>query len=339
MNPELQSFAAQGEDVRLLLDQLRNRKLVHAYLVSGEKGTGKRTLAALAAASLLCGAGGDRPCGACRDCLMAASLEHPDMVVIRRGIPIAPDVKKDRATIPVDDIREMIRICGESTLGGNARVVLLFDADKMTVQAQNCLLKTLEEPPDNTYLFLVTDHPDALLTTVISRCRPIRLKAWDDRMILGILQDRGVAPERASRVLQAAGGSIGRAIELSSDEAYWARRTEAVSLFFATSASGILAASHAWKDRKEEGNDLLDILESLLRILVGVRIGQLSDGMLSEFPDRWKRFAREAALPDIAALSDAVSAARKQLQFSVNFQAVLEQLLFVFVGEGNKWST
>ena len=338
MAPDLQAFAARNEDVRLLCEQIQSDQLVHAYLISGEPGYGKRTLAGLIAAALLCSSEGGRPCGQCKNCRMALRLEHPDLTVIRNGVPITPDGKKDRATIPVDDIREMIRICGEGTLMGNVRAVLVFDAEKMTIQAQNCLLKTLEEPPERTYIFLVTDHPDALLTTVISRCRPIRLRAWEDEYIVDVLKDLGIAPERAAEAVQCASGSIGKAISISSDESYWTVRKEVMNAFFESKArSDILRNSNAWKDRRDDGGRILDILESLLHMLIRVRMGQASDVILAGFPDNWRKFARHADYERISALSESIAEARKQLTYSVNFQAVIEQIMFLFAGEGNLW--
>ena len=340
MKPELASFHEQGHEVSGLLSQLAEGRLVHASLITGEKGTGKRTLAKLMASALLCSSDGSRPCGTCRDCMLAEQGEHPDVTVIRQGIPLAPDGKKDRTTIPVDDIREMIRICGNHTLEGKARVVLLFDADRMTVQAQNSLLKTLEEPPENTYIILVTEHPEALLTTVISRCRPVRLKAWSDGYIRKVLEGEGVLGPRAEECVAEAHGSIGRALELASDEEYWKTRSEVTGLFFqpaGTGRSDILRVSNSWKERKGEAGILLDILEASLERMVRFRFRKETGGETAGLPDNWKRFSAKAGPEDFAGLISAVSDARKQLESNVNFQAVLEQLLFVFMGEGNKW--
>ena len=339
MAADLNSFRSQGEDVSVLLDQLADRQLVHACLLSGEKGLGKKTLASLMAASLLCESEGRmRPCGACRACAMSANLEHPDMIVIRQGAPLSPDVKKDRATIPVDDIREMIRLCSLRTMGGNARVVLIFDAEKMTPQAQNSLLKTLEEPPENTFILICTDHPDSLLTTVISRCRHIRLRPWPNEYVEKVLRDQHVASERIRDSVRYASGSIGKALELAGDETYWQMRREVLSAFFAGKLrSGILQTSNAWKDRKADAPRMLEILESMVRELLQVRLGGDADTEVPLFPDNWAHFARSAPVERFLFLLDAVSQARKQLQFNVNFQAVLEQLLFAFMGEGSQW--
>lgn len=340
MSFTFQDFREQGEQIGVLESQIASGKLIHALMISGERGTGKKTLAFLIARALLCTSEGARPCGECTDCRLAEKREHPDLIVIQKGVPLSAEVKKDRATIPVEDIREMIRMTGVSTLSGRNRVVVILDADKMTPQAQNCLLKTIEEPPENTVFLLVTDQPGNMLTTVISRCRMIRIHPWSDDSVCRALLANGIAPERAKQATAAANGSIGTALELAGDEEYWEFRAGIAKAFFGSGTrSDILKTSNQWKDRKQEADRLFSALESLLRNLLLVRTGRADASALKElYAPEWVRFAQKAGTDRFTALFDAITAARKQAAFAVNFQALLEQLLFTWMEERTKWS-
>ena len=111
-------------------------------------------------------------------------------------------------------------------------------------------------------------------------------------------------------------------------------------LFFrpaGTGRSDILRVSNSWKDRKGEAGNLLNILEASLERMARFRFSRGNSGEIAGLPENWKRFSEKAGPEDFSGLINAVNDARKQLESNVNFQAVLEQLLFVFMGEGNKW--
>ena len=335
-NAVLESFQRQGQEYSILFRQLAERKSVHAFLITGIKGTGKRTLAGLMGSALLCSSESGRPCGMCRNCLLAQKREHPDLIIIEKGNPIAPGLKKERATIPVEDIREMIRRCNIRSPEGNMHVVLIFEADKMTPQAQNCLLKTLEDPPSETCLILVTEHPETLLSTVISRCRTIRIKRWSDEYIHAVLCERNVPQKHIAGAVSDADGSIGKALEIAMDDNYWTLREEVKKIFFQTfSRSEILTISNAWKERKQDAEQVFAVLESFVARLTESRYGVQAD--LSFLPSQWQRFAKEAPPDRFLLLSDCITDARKQFRASVNFQALLEKMIFTFIGEGEKW--
>ena len=328
-------YFAQGNEFHVLYKQLQERSLVHACLITGEKGLGKKTLAFLMAETLLCSGEGNRPCGRCKSCSYSRPQDNPDLITIQRSTPLAPDGRKDRASIPVDDIREMIRLCGQHTVDGNAHVVLLLEADKMTVPAQNCLLKTLEEPPEDTYIFLVTEHPEILLPTIISRCRTIRLKPWSREVIHDVLLKRnGAASDRLQEAALLADGSIGTAISLMEDEDYWKQREEIIRQFFQTgSRSEIIRISAHWKDRKNDADTLISVLESVIHMMLQHRYHPEKTPVPAFLPAGWQKYSETASEARFSLLLDTIRDAKRQMLSSVNFQAVIEKILFVLMGE------
>ena len=330
-------FAPQGSSVQLIQRELSSGSFPHASLILGSQGAGKKTLARLIASALLCREK-NPPCGKCPDCQLAEKLEHPNLILVRAGEPIADGVSRGRTTIPVDDIREVVRRCGERTLDRGKRVILIWDADRMTPQAQNALLKTLEEPPADTHFLLTTEHMENVLTTVISRCQRISLHPWPEEAVVRGLKARGVEAARAAAAARVAEGSIGKAILHAEDDAYWAKRKEWSSQFFGLSRHGdILALSGAWKDRKGEADELLQYLEEQFQRMLRHRMNPEIPLISDEIPKNWRELAEGAQLGTFSRLLDLIVKARREKEANVNFQAVIEQLLFGMLGELNQW--
>jgi len=331
-------FRSQGSMIEALRKQAEEKRLVHALLITGEQGTGKRTLAMLFASALMCEAESAIPCGKCSGCTMAMAGEHPDITILEKGVPLSSDTSKGRATIPVDDIREVIRICSRYAYEGRNRAVVIKNAETMTPAAQNSLLKILEEPPQNTYFILTSAHADQLLTTVRSRCRTVKLTPWEPGYVRKALSAQGIDAATAEKAANACGGSIGKAAMLAGDEGYWKLREDVMSAFFRNrKRSEILTQSTRWKDQKAESDRIFDLLEGEIHNLLRYRLTHDGGNALNEFPEGWKRFAAEAPPERFVFLNDRIREARKQCAFNVNFQAIIEQLLLIFIGESDQW--
>ena len=335
--PVLSDFSGQGALYDGLIRTLQEGTFVHAYLISGMEGMGKRTLARLMAQYLLC-TGDGKPCGVCPACIQVMEGNHPDVNIIVPGSPLSPDVKAGMQSIPVGEIRHVISLAGQHTFTGGRRIVIIEQADKMNQPAQNALLKTLEEPIEGTVFLLLTDSPELLLPTIISRCRALTLHPWPDSVVLRTLATNGVAEDKAKQALRVCGGSIGRALAVASDEAFWQRRRDVLQDFFSIESRGdILRVSTAWRERKNDADGLLDDIEDLIRTLMLVRLGRQDASVLGEYPSQWQKMAESGELKAFIDLMDAVSEARMLRGNQVTWQAVVEKLLLRLMEEKSKW--
>ena len=325
----LDAFLPQGEAIAALKRQIRENRLTHALLISGEAGVGKWTLARTAAAALLCEGdpAGPRPCGACRACEQMENLSHPDLIVMRKGEPLAPTETK--TVIPVTDVEEMIRRLSLRGFQNDRHCVIIRHAEDMNEAAQNKLLKTQEEPPEGTFFLLTCVHTEQLLPTIVSRCRPLKLHAWPAESVAGVLRDHGFAGEKAAEAVRESGGSFGRALRMMEDEDYWTFRAEAIRDFLGCERrSDIFSIAARWKDRKGETDALFSVLESVFSRMMRTSLGIAGAGeKIPDCPEKWQRFAARAGAEDYVKVLDALSLARKRTMSSVPFQAAAEQLI------------
>jgi len=165
----LDAIEGQPRAVALLRRALAAERVGHAWAFVGPPGSGRTTTALAFAAALLCPAGG---CGACRACALVAARQHPDLHLV---VPTPPEGNpRGPRAIRIGAIREVERRATLRPALAARKVVVLDDADRMTGEAPQAFLKTLEEPPDRTVLVLIAPRPRALPATVLSRCRLVR---------------------------------------------------------------------------------------------------------------------------------------------------------------------
>ncbi len=227
---------AQDRAVGSLQAALRRGTLHHAYLFGGPAGVGKGTAARLLAQAVNCtgaapapaaapGAYPEDPCGTCASCRKVAKGSHPDVTILAEERVMAKagrwEPKGGRTPskeIVVDQVRDLVdHRLAMRRFEGRRRVVVIDPADAMNVQAQNALLKTLEEPPDDTTLVLVASAPDALLPTIKSRCLRVAFAPLPQAVIEERLVKAGHQAGSARLAASLSGGSLGRALELDDD--------------------------------------------------------------------------------------------------------------------------
>lgn len=174
--------------VSLLQRSLRSGRLAHAYLFIGGSATDRESLARALAQALNCEKGDNGKfvedgCGKCASCKKIAKDEHPDVQSVR------PESKSRR--ISIEKIRDFEKTVHLKPREGRVKVGIIVDADRLGVASSNAFLKTLEEPPNNSVLLLLTNDPQKLLTTITSRCLPVRLAVSGDG--LSPIQQRALA--------------------------------------------------------------------------------------------------------------------------------------------------
>ncbi len=236
----------------------------HAILIVGPASVGKTTLADDLGAGLLCLAPdpADRPCRACRGCRLVAGGNHPDLHHLGPDGPGGQVVIGDSTRPASRGVRNLVGELAYLPVEGGHRVAIVEHAERMNEDAQNALLKTLEEPPAGVTLILCADEEDRLLPTVRSRCVRLRVAPLGVRAIEELLADRGVADgPAAARLARIAGGRPGLALA-------YARLPEAVTIRdeMARTILDLLAASSA--DRLVAGRELIEraaALETALR--------------------------------------------------------------------------
>jgi DNA polymerase III subunit delta' len=201
--------------IAALAAQIARTDVPHAWLFAGPSGSGKRPAAVAMAAALNCPVEPNVGCGRCSSCLRIARHRHPD---VHHVVPEGP-------LIPVATIREqVIPEAYRSPFEGHRKVFVIEEAERMNPEAQNALLKTLEEPQPDTIFILISDRPEELLDTVRSRCRTIHLEPVPEMRIIELLDAEGAGEGEAMLAARLSDGDIELARAFALDEATRSRR-------------------------------------------------------------------------------------------------------------------
>ena len=297
-----------------LMRSVKAGRIAHAFLLSGPHGTGKRTCANYLTQTILC-ASPQAPCGQCPACKKVLAGLHPDVHV----------VGEEEKSISVDTIRALRDQLALRPFEADRHIALIPRADRMTAQAQNALLKTLEEPAGGNVFFLLTDQPGAMLPTIVSRCRRLRFSPVSVEACAEILAEQGVEPGRARLAAACAQGAVGRALEIAGDEDYLPLREKALSSLKALSGgkAGVARAISFLGEGKSaaaRAPEWLEILEVVARDLMARENGGTPYGDTGDLK------------LDGRALLLGVMETRKLAASNVSFLAALEKMYLALTG-------
>ncbi len=315
--------------INYIRSAVTENRVSHAYILNGERGAGKKMLASLFAMTLLCEKQGPEPCNECHSCRQANSGNHPDIIRVTHEKP---------NSISVDDIRRQVNDDIQiKPYQGPWKIYIIAEADLMTVQAQNALLKTIEEPPAYAVIFLLTENAEALLPTITSRCVMLKLRNIKDTLIRKYLMEQLHVPDyRADMCTAFAQGNMGRAIMLANSEHFNEIREEAVQLLKYINEMDISEISKAVKRitaYKLEITDYLDIIMIWYRdVLLYKATKEVDKVVFRDQIDAIRERAKKSSYEGIELILESLEKAKTRLKANVNFDLVME-LLFLTIKE------
>ena len=207
--PQIKPLIGNKKNIEHLLKAAKKGKLSHAYIINGEEGSGKKTLAAYIATALLCDNSKEAPCGTCPACIKAATNNHPDIIWATH---------EKESVLKVDEVRDQIIYDIDTPpYYGPYKIYIIQDAQLLNENGQNALLKTIEEPPEYALIFLLTDNADGFLETIRSRCVRLDMEKLPAPAIIKELMNMGTGQAKAKDAAAYAKGNLGLAIDLSSE--------------------------------------------------------------------------------------------------------------------------
>lgn len=270
----------QNTAIHIIKQAIRNRHVAHAYLFSGPEGVGKRSVATAMAQFLNCSNPNLQDldsCGHCPSCIQAKAGSQPDILYL------APD---DMGSIKIEPVRNLISRLSLQSYESVYKIAIIDDAHTMTTEAANALLKTLEEPADNTVFILVSSQFQNLPETILSRCQQVVFQP----LAMPVLKELLVRlhPEHRSRIGIVAAlsqGSLSMAIDLLADEEFSALRQEFYEILLNLSdksISDLILWCDKWKKNRKSVHDLLELGQIWYHDLLALSITGQTDPLVNQ---------------------------------------------------------
>ena len=228
-------------------------KTSHSYLFLGISGIGKKMIAKDFAKMILC-ENEDKYCNHCKSCIEFDSNNNPDFMLI----------EPDGTSLKIDQIRQMQKKILEAPIISKNKVYIIDDADLMTQEAQNCLLKTLEEPPEFVTIILIGSRENNFLSTIKSRCTIIKFQAIENEQIKKYLKDKYEINNISEEMMEIYGGSIGKAEELKDKEELFSNIIQIIEKIKVLDLADVLKKADIIYKSQEDKNDILEAINVIL---------------------------------------------------------------------------
>ncbi len=326
-----QDIVGQEQIKEHLQNALTMGKISHAYIINGEKSSGKEFIARVFSMALQCEQEGDRPCQECRRCKQALNDNQPDIIRVTHEKP---------GTISVDDVREQVNgTIHIKPYSSPYKIYIINEAEKMTPQAQNALLKTLEEPPAYAVILLLTANVNSLLQTILSRCVMLNIKPVQDGLMREYLMRTLQIPDYKAEVCIAfARGNVGKAKMLASSEDFDTVKSEVLSLMKYIKdmdISEVIAAIKKIGEFKMDVNDYLDIISVWYRdVLLFKATRDVNHLVFRDEIQNIRKVVERTSYEGIESVLQALEKAKNRLNANVNLELTIELLLLEIKDNG-----
>ena len=324
---------SQEKAIVFLKRVIVNDKIAPAYLFTGIRGVGKKTTALAFALLLNCmdPVNGDG-CTRCNSCKKVIDGNHPDLIIIE------PD--KGRKVIGIDQIRDINRHLAFSPALGRYRIIIIDTAEKMTDEAANAFLKTLEEPPPRNIFILNVKDTGELLPTIVSRCQKVPFKPLPTKdMVNWLTKEGNIEIEKARVLARLSEGSLGKAVKLAKDELFtdrvsWVnmlnraiKGSSDIVLDLAQEFSNLGKKASTEEKVKDDGIALmLGIWKSWYRDILLIKLGGESDLILnSDLSDQLKKASARYNISGLIRSLTVISRAEYDLMTNKNLLFLLER--------------
>jgi DNA polymerase-3 subunit delta' len=332
------TVVGQEQAVNALVNAVTNGRVAHAYLFAGPAHVGK-THTALQFAQMLNCTGAEPPCGRCDACERIAGGRHADVEIVTIG-GLCRDSAHDHARdnsrdIRICQIRRLEDVVSRAPFTGRCRVLIIDPADAMNETTQNALLKTLEEPPANVVLVLVTDHEEMLLPTIRSRARRLQFGGMTRDAIERVLRTRWDAdPTRASHLARLARGRLGWAVLAMHDDQVVERRKALLDAAQQFVSAGLperlaFAAELGGRYTRDRAGTqaTLEAWEEIWRDIMLIAAGRPQQAVHRERLDSLRPLAAQCDVPAAVRALRAIGDARGQLAENASPALALETMM------------
>ncbi|OFU52788.1 DNA polymerase III subunit delta' [Aerococcus sp. HMSC10H05] len=327
-------IARKQADLTAMMDRvLINNRLGHAYIFEGMVGAGQEDMALYLAAYLNCLNPEDQgtPCGTCNHCRRILSADYPDVF----------HIEPDGNTIKIDQTRDLKERLSMSSLEGDNQIFIIHEAEKMTVNAANSLLKFIEEPHENVFIFLLTNNRDAILSTIVSRCQMIHFPQLNQVSLKALFEEAGIKPSMAT-TLTALTNDIDEAVALAWDEDFQQRLTwsmQWVDLIVKKDPRGLTMVASDWMKGPKGRADIIQALNlvafhfhDLLYLLLHADQGQSNQDQMV-FPNNFEAYQGILAKITVEEATKAlhlVGQAQRMIQSNVSVQSAMEYMVLAY---------